>query len=70
MERDLEEAPAHPGDGNELHPHHDVSDPQRRRRVADQEGQRVERPADEGGDPSQGAPDPRAASPAQLTIIG
>src|SRR5260370_39941034 len=29
VKRDLEEAPAHPGDGDQLHPHHDVRELQR-----------------------------------------
>jgi hypothetical protein len=36
VERDLEEAPAHPGDGDELHPHDHIGDLQRRLGIADQ----------------------------------
>src|SRR5262245_30028348 len=63
VEWDLEEAPAHPGDGDQLHPHHDVGELQRRRGVADQEGESVESSTDEGRHPGQAAADQRAPPP-------
>src|SRR6266849_981382 len=57
VKRDLEKAPAYPGDGDQLHRDHGVGDLQCGLGVADQERESVKSPSYKGRDPGQGAAD-------------
>src|SRR6266849_8206100 len=70
VKRDLEKAPAYPGDGDQLHRDHDVGDLQCGLGVADQERESVKSPSYKGRDPGQSAADQRIPAPAQLSVVG